>query len=110
LSPDWQVVAYAFALAVAGTVAFTIAPAVRAWKQELLPSLRSGELGVVAGRSKLSSALVVLQLGFAVLLLTSAGLAYRSLSMLGSMDAGYDKANLLLASIDMTEAVLARDA
>jgi predicted permease len=104
LTPDWQVIAYAFALAVAGTVAFTVAPAVQAWKQELLPSLRSGELGVVAGRSRLSSALVVLQLGFAVLLLTSAGLAYRSLSMLGSMDAGFDKQNLVLVNVETSDA------
>src|SRR5205814_10323435 len=86
LAPDWIVVAYAFGLAMLGTLAFTIAPALRAWKQELLPSLRAGELGVVAGRSRLSGALVILQLGFAVLLLTSAGLAYRSLSMLTSME------------------------
>jgi putative ABC transport system permease protein len=104
LAPDWQVVAYAFGLAVAGTVAFTLAPAVRAWKQELLPSLRSGELGVVAGRSKLSSVLVVLQLGFAVLLLTSAGLAYRSVSMLGSMDAGFNKENLVLVNVETSDA------
>ena len=85
LTPDWQVIVHAFALAIAGTLVFAVGPAVRAWHQELLPSLRSGELGVVAGRSALSSALVVVQLGFAVLLLTSAGLAYRSLDMLGSI-------------------------
>ena len=109
LTPDWQVIAYAFALANLGTIAFTIAPAVRAWKQELLPSLRSGELGVVAGRSKLSSALVVLQLGFAVLLLTSAGLAYRSLSMLASMDPGFDARNLVLVNVATAEAAATKD-
>ena len=74
-------------------------PAVRAWKQELLPSLRSGEPGVVAGRSRLSSVLVVVQMGFAVLLLTSAGLAYRSLSLLQSMDVGFKKDHLVLVNV-----------
>jgi predicted permease len=104
LTPDWRVIAYAFALALGGTVAFTIGPAVRAWQQELLPSLKSGELGVVAGRSTLSGALVIVQLGFAVLLLTSAGLAYRSLYMLASMDPGFRKENLVLVNVETTEA------
>lgn len=110
LTPDWQVIAYAFGLAVVGTLAFTVAPAIRAWKQELLPSLRSGELGVVAGRSTLSTGLVVMQMAFAVLLLTSAGLAYRSLSMLGSMDAGFPRDHLLLAGADTAEAAATPDA
>jgi predicted permease len=110
LAPDWQVIAYAFALAVVGTMAFTMAPAIRAWKQELLPSLRSGELGIVAGRSKLSSALVVLQLAFAVLLLTSAGLAYRSLSMLGAVDTGFDKEHLVLVNVETAQAAATREA
>jgi predicted permease len=110
LAPDWQVIGYAFALAIVGTVAFTIAPAVRAWKLELLPSLRSGELGIAAGRSTLSTALVTLQLSFAVLLLTTAGLAYRSVSMLASMDAGFPKENLLLVSIETSEAAATKAA
>ena len=109
LTPDWRVIVYAFALAMAGTLAFTIGPAVRAWRQELLPSLRSGELGVVAGRSTLSSALVVVQLGFAVLLLTSAGLAYRSLHMLGSIDTGFKKENLVLANVEISEAAVTKE-
>ena len=75
----------------------------------MLPSLRSGELGVVAGRSTLSSALVVVQLGFAVLLLTSAGLAYRSLHMLGSMDPGFRKENLVLVNVETTEAAATKE-
>jgi predicted permease len=74
-----------------------------------LPSLKSGELGVVAGRSKLSGALVIVQLGFAVLLLTSAGLAYRSLFMLASMDPGFRKENLVLVNIETTEAATTKE-
>ena len=74
-TPDWKVVAYAMVLAAAGTIAFTIGPALRAWRQDVLPFLKAGEQGVVAGRSRLASGLVVLQLAFAVLLLAGAGLA-----------------------------------
>src|SRR2546430_4203926 len=54
-------------LAIVGTIIFSVAPALRAWQQELLPALKSGELGVVQGRSTVSNALVVLQLAFSVL-------------------------------------------
>lgn len=99
-SPDWKVIAYALVLAAAGTVAFTAAPAVRTWRQDLLPFLKAGEQGVVQGRSRLANGLVVLQLAFAVLLLTGAGLAFRSLSLVEGRELGFNKAGLLLVTID----------
>src|SRR5262249_6656307 len=101
-TPDWNVVGYAMVLALAGTIIFSTAPALRAWQQDLLPALKSGELGVVTGRSAVSNALVVLQLAFSVLLLTSAGLAFRSLSVINATDLGFDRKNLLLVTINAT--------
>jgi predicted permease len=101
-APDWKVVAYAMVLAILGTVAFTVAPALRAWRQDLLPFLRAGEHGIVQGRSSVSSGLVVLQLAFAVLLLTTAGLAYRSLTAIDALDLGFNKNNLLLVTVNTT--------
>src|SRR2546430_16805791 len=91
-------------LAIVGTIIFSVAPALRAWQQELLPALKSGELGVVQGRSTVSNALVVLQLAFSVLLLTSAGLAFRSLSVINAAELGFDRTNLLLVTINSTGA------
>ena len=103
-TPDWKVMAYAMVLAGVGTLAFTAGPAVRAWRQDLLPFLKAGEQGVVQGRSRVAAALVVLQLAFAVLLLAGAGLAYRSLSLVEALDLGFNKAGLLLVTLD-TQAV-----
>ncbi|HEY9465752.1 MAG TPA: ABC transporter permease, partial [Vicinamibacterales bacterium] len=75
MAPDWRVVSYAMLLAAIGTVAFTLAPALRVWKQDPLPWLKAGEQSVAPGRSRLSSVLVILQLAFSVVLLTGAGLA-----------------------------------
>jgi predicted permease len=47
-----------------------------------------------------SSGLVVLQLAFSVLLMTTAGLAYRSLSVLSASTLGFDKDNLLLVTVN----------
>ena len=103
-APDWRVVAYAMGLALVGTVAFTLPPALRAWRQDLLPWLKAGEQGVVQGRSTLSSVLVIVQLAFAVLLLTGAGLAYRSASLISTRALGFTKENLLLTTINTSGA------
>ena len=99
-TPDWKVIAYAMALAAAGTIAFTIGPAIRTWRQDLLPFLKAGEQGVVQGRSRLASGLVILQLAFAVLLLASAGLAYRSLSLVNALDLGFNPRGILLVTVN----------
>jgi putative ABC transport system permease protein len=98
-TPDWKVIAYAMALAAAGTIAFTIGPAIWTWRQDLLPFLKAGEQGVVQGRSRLASGLVVLQLAFAVLLLANAGLAYRSLSLVNARDLGFNPTGILLVTV-----------
>src|SRR5262249_12750637 len=95
-TPDWKVIAYAMVLTAAGTMAFTIGPAIRTWRQDLLPFLKAGEQGVVPGRSRLAGGLVVLQLAFAVLLLAGAGLAYRSLALVNALDPGLNPSGLVL--------------
>jgi predicted permease len=100
LTPDWTVVGYALALALLCTVAVTLGPAYHVGRQQLLPLLKVGEQGVVQVRSKLSRALVVLQLACSVLLLTSAGLAYRSASFEDGFNLGFDSRNILLATVN----------
>lgn len=99
LTPDWTVVGYALGLALICTTAVTMGPALRAWRLPLLPFLKVGEPGVVQGRSRVFRALVVVQLAFSILLLTTAGLAYRSLSLAADLDVGFDTRNILLASV-----------
>jgi predicted permease len=99
IAPDWTVVAYALALALVCTIAVTVAPAWRTRRQQILPFLKAGEQGVVQGRSRLSHGLVVVQLAFSVLLVTSAGLAHRSLSIESNFDIGFETRDLLLASV-----------
>jgi predicted permease len=101
--PDWTVAAYALTLALGSMVFFTLAPAARAWKQPLLPWLKAGEQGVAQGRSRLSSGLVVLQLALAVLLITSAGLASRSIVLFATTDLGFDTKSILLATVNTAD-------
>jgi predicted permease len=107
-APDWRVVSYAMLLAGVGAIAFTVAPALRVWRQDPLPWLKSGEHSVAQGRSRLSNGLVVLQLAFSVVLLTSAGLAYRSTSLM-TMDVGFDSRDVLLVGIATQGSVTTRE-
>ena len=109
MAPDWRVVSYAMLLAAVGTVAFTLAPALRVWKQDPLPWLKAGEQSVAPGRSRLSSALVILQLAFSVVLLTGAGLASRSAAMM-QVDVGFDSRNLLIVRVSTAGSARSRDA
>ena len=110
LTPDWTVIGYALILAVVCTLAVTIGPALRTWSQPLLPFLKVGEQALVGSRSKLSGALVVLQLAFSVLLLTSAGLAYRSFTVANGTDVGFDTHNLLMATVNTAGSASGPDA
>ena len=49
LTPDWTVVGYALVLALLCTMAVTLGPALRTWRQQLLPFLKVGEQSVVQG-------------------------------------------------------------
>lgn len=99
-TPDWTVIGYALLLAIACTVACSFAPALRACRQQLLPSLKAGEQAIIQGRSTLTRGLVTLQLAFSVLLVTSAGLAYRSTFLMADFDSGFDTHNLLLVTVN----------
>src|SRR4029450_4362241 len=106
--PNWKAGAYAMMLAAIGPITFPLAPALRVWRQDALPWLKSGEHSVASGRSRLSSALVVLQLAFSVLLLTLAGLATRWASLMMA-DVGFDTNNMLLLTVRTSGAATTRD-
>jgi putative ABC transport system permease protein len=97
--PDWTFAAYAMTLAGLTTLAFSVGPSVRIWRLQVLPLLKAGEHSVVRGRSRLADALVVLQFTLSVLLVTTAGLAYRSMSLFDSGDLGFNTENLLLVTV-----------
>jgi predicted permease len=102
--PDWTLAAYALGLAFVSTVVFSVAPSLRSWRVPISPSLKAGETGIARGRSRWSTSLVVVQFAFSVLLVTSAGLAYRSMTRLSSVDLGFDPNNLLLVTLRLGDA------
>jgi len=61
--------------------------------------LKAGELGITGGRSRWTTALVVVQFAFSVVLVTAAGLAYRSITTLTSVDLGFNPDRILLVTV-----------
>ena len=102
--PDWTLAAYGLAMALVATLVFSLAPAVRSWRVPVSPLLKAGELGIAAGRSRWATALVVVQFAFSVLLVTGAGLAYRSMNTLSSVDLGFNPNQLLLITVRLGDA------
>ena len=103
-SPDWRVAIYAGILTLVGTLLSSLLPALRTWEQDALPLLKDGAHTTTGGRSRVSRALVVVQLAFSVVLLTAGGLAYRSGTLMtGSL--GFDTGNVLLVNVGTAAAV-----
>jgi len=98
---DLRVLAFTIALSLVTGVLFGLAPAWRATRIDLTPSLKdTGRSSSGASRSLLSKSLVVAQVAMSLLLLISAGLFLRTLHNLQTVEVGFNSENLLLFSID----------
>ncbi len=108
---DRVVIAATVAISMLTAVFFGILPALRSSK--LAPaSVLKEEAGSISDglhKSRLSSALVVAQISFSLLLLICAGLFIRSLQNTQRLDPGFDPNQVLLASYELGPAGYSRD-
>jgi putative ABC transport system permease protein len=97
---DWTVLAFSFAVSIATGVLFGLAPALRYARPDDAVALREGER-TTGGGSRLGryvtlrSALVIAEIGLAMVLLAGGGLLIRSFVELSRVDAGYDPSNVV---------------
>jgi len=97
---DWRVMGFTLALALLTGIIFGLAPAWRATKVDLTPTLKdSGRGSSAATRSVLSRSLVVVQVALSLLLLVGAGLFVRTLLNLQRVEPGFNTKNLLIFGI-----------
>ena len=91
-----------FTLVVAGGAAllFGLAPALQSTKIDVVPALKGEEIPAGSVRSFVRKGLVVSQMSLSLLLLIAAGLFLRSLGNLLSVDTGFARDNILVASVD----------
>ena len=99
-SMDNRVLLFTLAVSVAAGFIFGLAPALQAANPDTVSAVK-GEASDKAGRSRVSSTLVVLQMALSILLLISSGLFIRSLKGATEIDPGFDDpGNLAMVSLD----------
>ncbi|MBL8188470.1 MAG: ABC transporter permease [Acidobacteria bacterium] len=97
---DWRVMGFTLALSLLTGIIFGLAPAWRATKVDLTPTLKdTGRGSSAATRSLLSRGLVVVQVALSLLLLVGAGLFVRTLLNLQQVEPGFNAKNLLIFGI-----------
>jgi putative ABC transport system permease protein len=103
---DLQVLLFTAVVAVATSVVFSLAPAVRALRVDLTDSLKDGAQGASSGggRQRYRHALVVIEMALAVVLLVAAGLMLRSLWALQRVQLGFDPAQVLTLRLSLPAA------
>jgi predicted permease len=111
VAPNLGVLGFTAGVSVLTGILFGLAPALRGTRLDLTPALKEGAARIVGSggqssgrRQRLSHALVVVQIAMSLVLLIGAGLFVRSLTKLENENVGFDRRNLLLFTMDATQA------
>jgi putative ABC transport system permease protein len=109
LSFDWRVFAYIAAIALGTGVSVGLLPALRASRTDLNDALRQGGRSMADGgsRQRMRSLLVIGQVAVSLVLLIAAALFVRSVQHARSVDLGFDHAQVLNLSMDVSQLAIA---
>ncbi|MGB8480880.1 MAG: ABC transporter permease [Acidobacteriaceae bacterium] len=100
---DWHVFVFSAAVALLAGAIVGIIPALRLSRANLNLLLHEGGRGVTGGGSKFRDALVMLQVGSALMLLIVAGLFTRSLTQAEHINLGFNPSHVLTLTMDPSE-------
>ncbi len=103
---NMRVLLFTAVVAVITSLAFSLAPAVRALRVDLTDSLKDGAQGASSGggRQRYRHALVVVEMALAVVLLVGAGLMLRSLWALQRVQVGFDPSQVMTMRLSLPAA------
>jgi macrolide transport system ATP-binding/permease protein len=102
---DWRVLVASVAICIGATMLFALMPAIHASHVDLSGALKSGGGGVVAGsnRSRLRSALVLVQVSLSFVLLAGTGLLLQSLQRMQKTSPGFST-DVIVSGADLVSA------
>ena len=108
---DWRVLAVSAGICMASTLLFALVPAIRASDVDLLNALKTEAGGVLGGssRSRLRSALVLVQVSLSFILLAGTGLLLQSLIKMRNASPGFNT-NVVSSVVDLFSAGYKLDA
>ncbi len=104
VTPDITVLAFTLGVTILTVLIFGVVPAFRTTAASPITSLKEGRGVTSPVRNHLAGSLVVGQVALSLTLLVGAGLFLRTLTNLMDVDAGFDKRNVVLASVDFNAA------
>ena len=102
---DWRVLIFTACIAVATGVAFSLAPALRAARADVLTALKSDSHGTASGNSRatLRGGLIVFQIAASVLLLAGAGLLLRTLWGVSRVQLGFPTERVFVGDLNLAK-------
>jgi len=101
---DGRLLLFGLAISVLTGILFGLVPAMQAARPDLAGTIKEGGRGSTSGgRRRLRSALVVVEVALAFVLLSGAGLLLRSFRNLMAVDPGFDAVNVLTAGVPIDE-------
>ncbi|MGE0882127.1 MAG: ABC transporter permease [Blastocatellales bacterium] len=101
---DTTALAFTFAISMITTLLFGLVPALAASRPDLNSVLKEGGRGTTGGHRRLREALVVAEIALALVLLVGSGLLMNSFLKLQAVDSGFNKKNLLTATVSLAGA------
>jgi putative ABC transport system permease protein len=104
LTPDWRLLGFAAATALATTMLFGLLPALRGTSAPLEAVMRSSGRGLTSNRGRLGwqRALVVAQVALSLVMVTGALLFAASLRNLTGLDTGFSPDDMVVADVDFS--------
>ena len=103
LTPNWRVLGFTSAIAIATGLLFGMAPALQTTANGTAAALKSGRMG--GSLSRVLPTLVSAQVALSLVLLAGAGLFVRTLHNLQSLDPGFNATGVLVAELERGPAV-----
>jgi predicted permease len=104
MNPDWRLLSFMTAVAIAATLAFGLWPALRSTRVDLAPSLKESASSSSRDRSYASRLFTFVQVSLSVVLLCAAGIFLRSLGNLRGIDLGIRAERLIQMDLDLNTA------
>jgi putative ABC transport system permease protein len=104
IAVDVRIVLFALGLSLATGLVFGLAPALAVWRADVLSGLRDGSRSNVGGHGRMRSALVAAEVALSLLLLTGAGLLFRTMVGLQRVAPGLDASHVLTLRVSLPRA------
>ncbi|HEV2469219.1 MAG TPA: ABC transporter permease [Candidatus Sulfotelmatobacter sp.] len=99
-TPDYRVILFSFAVSVAASLLFSLAPIIQFYRPQVTPALKQQTGTAELAHARFRRLTVGVQIGLSLLLLVGAGLFARTLANLKSVDVGFVPEHLLTFQLD----------